>query len=419
MKAAYSMLHGRSDVLRTTCEQAAIDSRGERVLWLQLSRSVLTFFNSTELEDALDERLVSTLPPLELLVLDGRDLHGIDTTGMHCLEELLLRASKEGFYILLAAPSDAVVSTIVTFGIATEAMVGGEIAARANELIKAGSGHSTLVLVSDIKQLSSGLPCFVSAETIAAEFCEVFLIISQFLDDEHSCCGAPPLGHLPYSHMSLSAQQTNACRCSEAKLVEENVPASHPAMPLLVELHSMLAHHKQYAASNLLVIANTVELKRFEAGEDIYCFDPNAWPAWCAHDASCENGPAPPLVWLLSGEVVHIWQGCCLGGSSWDRMAIRHQLHPAQRIEKASTLDAQCGDSHSIVAPFATDNAFYVGMLHPGKLQATQSSLCIYMARDRFAAMPTVAQELLRCYLVRKRFLRDSIHRTIRPNLVL
>jgi len=423
-----TLLGMRSDVLRTGTEANMLLRHGGETLILKLARGYFSFMNASSVLDRVQEVLsladAGSGPPLQLLVLQFQDVLSVDTSALNALQELLSVAQRRGFRVLLSGCVPSVEAAVLAFGVPAEPLVGchcqggseeahsaaasSRAMARAAELARQPGAENRLLLMGSARAARRRVP----AMALALEFCETFTLVRHPAPESWRAC--------PCCAMAGAEPGPNLLAMRDAVLQGAGLEASHPALALLVDVHTWLAgHFKEYDVRVLREVAEALEMEHYQAGQSIYAYDPGEWPQWQHADAGRE-GPAPPLVWLVAGEVEHLWTGHRLRGSRHlDSLEQLHALEPYRRLEKASLpLD----NLLHCLGCFQTSLAFFGQMLHAGQLLAVTDARCVLLRRSglaRLAAASPEGHEALQVYLAKKRFVASCHNRCGGPSPLL
>ena len=225
--------------------------------------------------------------------------------------------------------------------------------------------------------------------SLALEFCETHLLerAASQLED--------PIGWV--RQLSVSKQ----CEIAAAAAGLED---GQVLLPLLYDIHSMLAgQYSEYDVTVLGELSAIFQVQQFGVGATIYS----------AHTAHREgHDVVPPLIWLFSGEVEHIWVGDSSFdtqfGTQFERIADACGVQRYQRLEKGVLV----AESFQCVGFFQLSVCFFAAMAHPGKLFAVLSSRCVLLQHQQYQVLrkenPKVA-ELLFVYLTRKRLVEFAM----------
>lgn len=403
IREEYTLQERRSDVLRTESDMEILEEIGVHVRALRIGRGYLSFISASDLVGHVKRlsRLMASeeVAPFYILMIEFQEVALVDTTVLKALSELLALGRAGGFHLLLVGCTAEVEAAILCFDIKAEVLAsyhgqtrpdqivvqGRQVLGRAKQLAEASDEECLALLLISCRMSST--QATMSSMNLALEFCETYLLeraASQF-DDAAAFV----------RKVSISKQ----CEVASAAGLQDG----HALLPLLLDIHSLLAgKYSEYDVSLLGELSPFFTVREFEHGETIYA----------AHTAHAEGTAAvPPLLWLFSGEVEHIWVGdkkfdtqFC---TRFERIAHACGVHTYQRVEKA----ALAADGCQCVGFFQTSVCFFAAMAHPGMLVAVLPSRCVLLQHQHYQDLRREkprAAELLFVYLARKRLAESA-----------
>eukprot|EP00930_Biecheleria_cincta_P013287 TRINITY_DN11924_c0_g4_i3.p1 TRINITY_DN11924_c0_g4~~TRINITY_DN11924_c0_g4_i3.p1 ORF type:complete len:1002 (+),score=156.41 TRINITY_DN11924_c0_g4_i3:136-3141(+) len=411
IREGYTLQDRRSDILRTENDMDILEENGVNVRALRIGRGYLSFISASALVSHVRHlsRMVTSgeVAPFYILMIEFQEVALVDTTVLKALNELLALGRAGGFHLLLVGCTAEVEAAIVCFDIKAEVLAsyhgqmhmdqilqqGRQVLSYAKQLAAASDEECQSLLLIGCRMSSS--QAAISSMNLALEFCETYLLerAASQLDDA--------LGRV--REISISNQSEIA--------MAAGLQDGHALLPLFVDIHSLLAgNYREYDVSLLEELSHIFTVQEFKHGETIYV----------AHTPHVEGITAvPPLVWLLSGEVEHIWVGDedfdKEFGTHFKRIAETCGVKRYQRLEKA----ALAADSFQCVGFFQTSVCFFAAMEHPGMLMSVLPSRCVLLQHQhyqKFRRERPKAAELLFVYLTRKR-LAESARLAPRPML--
>ncbi|CAK0794766.1 unnamed protein product [Prorocentrum cordatum] len=288
----YTVRDVRSDVLRTGVSSDILKTCGDQAVVLHFARGYFSFINAAHMIHRVQE--LAAERGMAMLVLNFQGVLGVDSTALKALQELLAIAAHWKFHVCLCSAEPAVTQAVVRFGLPCASRTPG----LAGELAEAPASGGTLILVDACDEDGRHVP----ALTLALELAEEFVIARN------------PLVHRSSDRACCTCVRNISFRDAWTYVTGSGVRADLPALPLLVDIHCWLhGYYSEYggkAASILPSLAELFVVEEYGRGDAIYAFDPAVWPRWRVGDAgSAAESPAPPLVWLLGGEVEHVWYG--------------------------------------------------------------------------------------------------------------
>eukprot|EP00929_Paragymnodinium_shiwhaense_P085168 TRINITY_DN45611_c0_g1_i2.p1 TRINITY_DN45611_c0_g1~~TRINITY_DN45611_c0_g1_i2.p1 ORF type:complete len:662 (-),score=104.69 TRINITY_DN45611_c0_g1_i2:618-2603(-) len=406
--ARHSLREVRSDILRTGSQAQSLATHGHKTIVLRFAHGYFSFMNASAIIDDIEDHYAD----LDTLVLDFEHVLGVDTTALNALKEMAGLGIRKKFVIVMASCQKPVQDAVNRFGISTENLdLCASVSNRAVELVDddPAAAYGCLFVCSEVSC------CTVTGITAALEFAEALVIARDgtWIEDP-----AFPAAR----RTALGADVKNNSLIEARKVVVQQVglDASLPTLPLLVDIHCWLSgYYREYECSVLRSMAEAFEFKSYARGDILYEYVGSQWPGWRVCDAAAD-GPVPPLVWLLTGEVDHIWTGHDFDELSHFRtLNNTYNLKTNQRIEKGVMAH---NNVHNCLGMFQTTVGFFGKMMHPGRLVAATPATCVLLRRSKYDSLMLAAPsavDALDVYLSRKRFVISALGRVGMPKLMM
>jgi SulP family sulfate permease len=440
----------------------ALNDWGSAALILSFEPVVLSFNNSFKVLDYIDDRLTyqeesEHKPPhfkdLKIVMLDFQHLIDYDVTALAMLRDLSVKAAEENFHLVLANMS-------MQFRVALYHFVGDNLysANASGNIFKLQKiktdGEETLTFVGDQQQdpdektkLSSKV-----GETLygaPAESVKVQPGALVLANDQETVRNTEPqkvkicgmtlglelveqklLALASESPESMQECQTSQvvfnddlCKARKEVVDKTRLKDDDQMMGWCVRMHCLLNNFCQagYEVGFLeKLVKQYLSIKNYPANSTIYDYSPEQAKTWEITNSGYKAFPAPPLIWMIKGEVAHYWT------------ANRHEFDHAKHISKAYGLEEnnviekakhQIGDANVYCnGHFQTTAGFLASMPHLGSIIALKDSTCILLQPEQWQKLleedPQIANMIL-VYLGRTRFIELSVEFATGPKILL
>jgi len=388
-----------SDVLRPAYLSQLLRVYGNRTFVTKLARGYLSFHNAGSLLELIEKVLHNAESPIEHVIIDFAKVKGVSLDAAQIITELLGLATEHKFHMIFTSLDNVVEQQLRQFGLCLASLKvvdDSEYGARIYVPVSAQVGHY------HIGTLNS-----------AVEYVESELI-------KRYPTGTSKVGLEPgdmHTDMKQGLEEL-----SELASTQGTTWAPGAYQGLYGEMHVWLKPclETTYNPLALKSLHTYVKIKTGSPGHIIYD-STNFTPEMMSYSGGYTEYPTPPLIWLLSGRIEHVWTGADKPCPFLKKIAKGHGLemncehregeedHDGghKRIESAEIpFDS---DSHDCTGPFQTFTGFFGMMPHQGTLTCAGESRTTYaiLTRaeyDRMLKREPLLANLFMIYVSRKRY---------------
>ncbi|CAE8710792.1 unnamed protein product [Polarella glacialis] len=320
-----------------------------------------------------------------VFMLEELDVVGVDFVSM--VSRLAGLAGKHGFNLVLGGVEENPMVAIQAYGMKPPPLI-----------LSAKECHS-----GRVPKIEFGQVVIVLSEKILRPYCAV-VELCENLTLANYYQGSDPV--VPETMAGGFIENSDVASNSEA-VAFAGIANDHPLHALARNFHRWLdKYDKGYTAALLPRLIAAVETKTFQAGDVIY--SPEGISSQEMTISCGEPQQIPPLVWLLGGELEHLWLGT-------DHDLLHFRQYEAQHVFSFNKEGPTCFQAGRmtkeeqltglVLGPFSTYLGFLGAMPHVGKLVAKETSTCALLRRESFDELlrsdPEAAAHL-QVYLARK-----------------